>query len=543
MATIFAKDDLIVDATASLNGRVAEIGGSWVSVSGTSSGLGGTSGTMGVYLNQGARSTSTTSPGVIAYLSDPAPADDIVLSWKSGYFGTSGAPGVAFRVNGTSGYLLQLAQTFIVLYKTVAGSRKTVIQQTGLSPLSPTNAFHDYELHVKGGRLSLYKDGALFWEYEDADAPLLTAGNVGLFIRGDGRTTNFLAYVPDGEIVVGSPESAGSSEAAFAGEKFVAGSISSAGTTPTAYMQSATYRVGEMRNANGESNARFDAIALITAQMYALAQAPEPDFHSVGFSATTGAMDGAGTTVAAFVGRATMSGDMAGAGVTSDAMVSRAFGQGEGEFSIGSGGTSAAAFTAQRIVSARMQSEPKYDGDSFKFVGGRTIEASFLSEGSSTAGFTGYVAVRIEAAGSSTASFAPTDVTIPATFSAVGSSVGALKELEFAVTRFGQVGALGFGRMVGVSVTGGAMKSQGASIMSGWAGATIFSSEMGAEGSMRGRMVSLSFSSNIPTPDDRVSFLPAEDRTAVLEVEDREVLLPVEDREILLPAEDRIAYL
>ena len=541
MATIFAQDALTETTTVALNGRVAPLGGSWVSVSGTSSSLGGTSGTMSVIANQGARTTSTTSPGVIAYLSDDAPEADYNIAFTTGNFGSTGFPGVAFRINGTSGYFITIATSYVALYKTVNGSRTLLNQTLGLQPLAPTSTFHDYELQVSGSKFTLFKAGAMLWEYEDATDPLTEPGKVGLFIRGDGRTINFSAYTVDGAIVSGTPESTNTSTAEFVGGWTKSGTMAAAGTTPTAYMQSATYRVGEMRNAAGESNARFDAIALITAQMYSLAQAPEPDFQSIGFSASVGDLASAGTSVAAFVGRANVSGDLSSSGVAGDAMLARAFGPGEAEFS--AAGSASGALTAQRIVSAKMESSPKFDGDSFRFVGHRTIAGSFLAEGTSTASFTGYVSVRMAAEGSSTGSFTPTDVTVPATFSGSGSSIGAFKELEFAVSRFAQIGAIGTGRMTGVAINVGLMGSQGASIMSGWAGATVYSSQIASEGVMTGRMVSLSFSSNIATPADRVAALPAEDRLVTLTAEEREVLLPSEDREVLLPAEDRIAYL
>jgi len=217
VATIFAQDALTETTTVALNGRVAPLGGSWVSVSGTSSSLGGTSGTMSVIANQGARTTSTTSPGVIAYLSDDAPEADYNIAFTTGNFGSTGFPGVAFRINGTSGYFITIATSYVALYKTVNGSRTLLNQTLGLQPLAPTSTFHDFELQVSGNKFTLFKAGAMLWEYEDATDPLTAPGKVGLFIRGDGRTINFSAYTVDGAIVSGTPESTNTSTAEFVG--------------------------------------------------------------------------------------------------------------------------------------------------------------------------------------------------------------------------------------------------------------------------------------------------------------------------------------
>lgn len=542
MATIFAQDDLSTTVTGSINGRVAALGGSWVSVSATSAGLGGTSGTINVVVDQGARPSTTTSPGVIAYLSNDAPQADYNIAFSAGNFGTSGAPGVAFRVNGTSAYFLGIATTYVVLYKTVNGSRTTLNQVTGLTPLSPTSTMHDFELQVSGNKFTLFRAGAKIWEYEDTTDPLTAPGKVGLFIRGDGRTTNFSAYTVDGVIAAGAPESVNTSTAAFVGGWTKAGTISAAGLTPTAQMQSMTYRVGAMSGATGSSTAAFDALPLITAQMYSLSQPDEPDFHSVEFEAVAGDIEADGTSTAAFVGRSIVAGSFASAGASEAALTARVFAQGEAEFSGGAGG-STGAFVGQYIISTRMTSSPSYDSASFRLSGVSFVSTVISAGGTSFADMTGIVSVLMAAGGSSTASFAPFDVIVPAAMSAAGSSIGALKELSFATATIRVAAGLSDARMTGVTIATTSIGAAGLSSLTKWAGATIYTSLLASEGVMAGRMVSLSFSSNIATPDDRVAALPVEDRLVTLTAEEREVLLPSEDREVLLPAEDRIAYL
>ncbi|MEQ6333266.1 hypothetical protein [Sphingobium sp. MK2] len=541
---VFLQDDFFGSGSATaLNGWAADVGGSWVQSAAFSSSMGYVSAVLNVQATgAGVRSSSTTTPGAIGYNDVAAPSPNYSVTFDVARFLSGGTAGVALRLDPAARncYFVSCAISSVAIYKSVGGSRVTLATISNGSLVPTDDAYASIEVTIFDSVITVFRDGVLYGAYEDTDAPITDAGHVGVGSRY-GIIKNLVASSLEGQIVSADCASSGEANAAFEGAKTVAASLSAAGATPVCYMQSQTYRVGEMRNAGGVATSSMNALPLITSQIYSLSQAPEPEFHSIAFQEAAATFSSSGSTGGGFTGRAIAGAAISAEGVASDVMISRAFEQGEGEFSTGTGGTSIGSFIGHRIVGARMVSAPSYETASFRLLASAFVSSEMSSAGMSVADMSGIVPIRMDAAGTSQASFGPFDVTVPADMAASGSSIGTFRELEFAT---GRVRALGdvIARFDGITIRGGAMRSLGTSTLSTWFAAVVLTSQMEASGGVSGRMVSLSFSSNIPTPDDRATFLPAEDRTVSLETEDRTVLLEQEDREVSLAAENRIAF-
>lgn len=492
----------------------------------------------------GARSSTSTSAGAISYNDAPAPSPDYTATFEWARYLSGGTAGVLLRLDpvALNCYYVEIKQSNFQVHKVVGAVRTSYPTVANGAIIPSTNAIASVEVAIYGTKITVYVGGAEYGSWTDeTGAPIEEAGFAGMGSRY-GLIRNLSVATLDGQVVSADIAGAGTADAVFAGGKTVASAFSTAGSTPVCYMQSQTYRVGQMGNAGGTTTAAtMNALPLITAQIYSLSQSSEPDFHSVAFEDLAATFVSAGSSGGGLVGRSIAGAVISAEGVASDVMLSRTFGQGEGEFAYGSGGTSIGSFTGQRIVGARMVSAPSFGTSSFRLFASAFVSSEMSSAGLSIADMSGIVPIRMDAAGTSQASFGPFDVTVPADMAAAGSSIGTFRELEFAT---GRVRALGdvVARFDGIAIRGGAMRSLGASTLSTWFAAVVLTSQMEAAGGVSGRMVSLSFSSNIPTPDDRVMFLPAEDRTVSLETEDRTVLLEQEDREVTLAAENRIAF-
>lgn len=542
---VFLQDDFTgAAADTQLQAWTPDIGGAW-SAPAFSVTMGFVGASISVQANgTGARSGTSSGAGGISYNNTPAPSPDYSAQFEWTRYLSGGTAGVVLRLDPTAlnCYYVEIKQSNFQVHKVVGGVRTSFPTVANGSVIPSNTAIASVEVIIFGPKITVYVGGAEYGSWTDeSGAPIEAAGYAGVGSRY-GLIRNLSVATLDGVIVSGDIAGAAVAEAVFVGEKTVASTLSATGFTPVCYMQSQTYRVGQMGNAGGTTAAAtMNALPLITAQIYSLSQAPEPDFHSVAFEELATTFASAGSTGGGLVGRAVAGAVISAEGVASDVMLSRTFGQGEGEFTSGSGGTSISIFTGQRIVGARMVSAPSFNTSSFRLFASAFVASEMSSAGLSIADMSGIVPIRMDAAGTSQGSFGPFDVTVPAEMTAVGASIGAFRELEFATGRVRGLGDV-VARFDGIAIRAGVMQASGVATLSTWFAAVVLTSQMEASGGVSGRMVSLSFSSNIPTPDDRVMFLPAEDRTISLETEDRTVFLEQEDREVTLAAENRIAF-
>ena len=549
--------DTFTGATALINGRVPATGGAWVAAAGSSLNLAmtGVANGGGPYITStGLMSQNGSTPFLVGYSSTTPPSPDYtaVFAVRMDAAGANDSQGVTLRGNYSTGhgYHVRVTRSRVYIVKSVAGVTTevaTTASNASLYGVPTTGVEVSYTALIKGATITVSRNGTPVLSWTDSgttDGAVITdAGKIGLCPQGG--NANFVMRslsVEDAAATItpGDMGASGSATASMAASAFVSSSFSAAGLTTVANIISSQYHVGSGSVA-GLSIASFSGLILSSGQMYALCQPPEPAFVSVPFNDGSGAIGGAGTASASFIGRAAASGAGSTTGVASSSVIGRAFQPGEAEFS-GASGVSVGSFIGVKVVSAAMVSAPTYNTFSFDIISRSIFTAVFTSAGSSVSDISGYAPVTISCVGTSTASFEPIDVVIPAILSGHGRD-----DANFAppVIHSGAMRANSVitAQMPGFVFNAAKLSAAGTSSFAKWAGASVQPSVMTGGGSSSGLALSLSFSVNIATPVERTALLLAEERSVILDAEDREVILPQEEREVLLPAETRIIYL